>query len=318
MKTNNLDAWERNMQPLTIPEDGRLTTVIVPTVDTTRYSWLLNALISKEKPVPVMFCGDSGAAKTVTVQSAFKNLDADRYAYLSINFSSQTSSFDFQNIIEENIEKKTIKNYGPKTVGKKMIMFIDDLNMPKIDKYGTQPPNALLKFLVERNELYQRTGDLDLRNIIDMIHVGCISPPGGSNNKVDPRLMSLYCTFNVTFPSKESIQKIYSTLLGKHLQEFSDDVQSVVDSITQATLQLYYTCCEKLPRTPLKFHYIFNLRDLSRVYEGMYQSTPDKIKNKAAIVRLWRNECHRVFGDRMINETDVNLVQGEIIPGLIR
>ena len=55
------------MQPLTIPEDGRLTTVIVPTVDTTRYSWLLSALISKDKPVPVMFCGDSGAAKTVTV-----------------------------------------------------------------------------------------------------------------------------------------------------------------------------------------------------------------------------------------------------------
>lgn len=151
-----------------------------------------------------------------------------------------------------------------------MIMFIDDLNMPQIDVYGTQPPNALLKFLVERNQLYQRGGDLDLREIIDMMYVACVSPPGGSNNKVDPRLMSLYCTFNVTFPSKESIQKIYSTLLGKHLQEFPEDVQSVVDGVTQATLALYYMCCEKLPRTPLKFHYIFNLRDLSRVYEGLY------------------------------------------------
>jgi dynein heavy chain len=36
-------------------------------------------------------------------------------------------------------------------VGKKMVMFIDDLNMPKIDRYGTQSPNALLKFLVDRN-----------------------------------------------------------------------------------------------------------------------------------------------------------------------
>ena len=86
-----------------------------------------------------------------------------------------------------------------------MIMFIDDLNMPTIDRYGTQPPNALLKFLVERNELYQRTGELDLRCIIDMLYVACVSPPGGSNNRVDPRLMSLYNVFNVTFPSKESI-----------------------------------------------------------------------------------------------------------------
>lgn len=316
MKTNNLDAWERNMQPLHVPDDGRLTSVIVPTVDTTRYAWLLNALVSRQNPV--MFCGDSGSAKTVTVQSAFKQLDAEKYAFLNINFSSQTSSLDFQTIIEENIEKKTIRNYGPRTVGKKMVMFIDDLNMPTIDRYGTQPPNALLKFLVERNQLYQRTGDLDLRDIIDMMYVGCVSPPGGSNNRVDPRVMSLYCTFNVTFPSKESIQKIYSTLLGKHLQEFHDDIQGCVDAVTQATLQLYYTCLEKLPRTPLKFHYIFNLRDLSRVYEGLYLATVDKFKTKAAFVRLWRNECHRVFGDRLINETDVALVQEEIIPGLIR
>jgi len=116
--------------------------------------------------------------------------------------------------------------------------------------------------------------------------------------------MSLFNVFNVTFPSKESIQKIYSTLLGKHLDEFNDDIKGTVDTITQATLQLYYTCLEKLPRTPLKFHYIFNLRDLSRVYEGLYLATVDKFKTKASFVRLWRNECHRVFGDRLINNTD--------------
>lgn len=53
------------MAPLTVPEDGRLTSVIVPTVDTTRYSWLLSQLIKRKNPV--LFCGDSGAAKTVTV-----------------------------------------------------------------------------------------------------------------------------------------------------------------------------------------------------------------------------------------------------------
>lgn len=185
-----------------------------------------------------------------------------------------------------------------------MIMFIDDLNMPTIDRYGTQPPNALLKFLVENRKLYQRGGELELRDIIDMMFVACTSPPGGSNNRVDPRLMSLYNTFNVTQPSKESIQKIYCTLLSKHLQDFNDDIQGTVDLITQSTLQLYYACLEKLPRTPLKFHYIFNLRDLSRVYEGLYLSTVDKFKTKAQFVRLWRNECHRVFGDRLINSVD--------------
>jgi dynein heavy chain len=75
----------------------------------------------------------------------------EKYVVLTINFSSRTTSMDFQKNFEENIDKRSFKQYGPKTAGKQLILFIDDLNMPKIDKYGTQQPNALLKFLVERN-----------------------------------------------------------------------------------------------------------------------------------------------------------------------
>ena len=140
-----------------------------------------------------------------------------------------------------------------------------------------------------------------------------MTPPGGGNNRVDPRLMSLYDVFNITFPSKDSIQKIYSSMLKKHLLEFPDECISCIDQITQATLSLYYQCSEKLPRTPVKFHYIFNLRDLSRVYEGLMLSTTDQINTKAGLIRLWRNESLRVFSDRLINETDRTLVGDNLI-----
>jgi dynein heavy chain, axonemal len=191
----NLDLWEKKVPAYEPPADKKFASILVPTVDTTRYSWLLNALLQNKRPV--MFCGDSGTAKTVTVFSAFRQLDPEAYMFLSVNFSSRTTSKNFQDVVEENIDKKSLKSYGPKVLGKKMILFIDDLNMPVIDKYGTQQPNALLKFLVEKNQLYQRGGDLELRDIVDVQYVGCISPPNG-NNKVDPRLMSLYCVFNVT------------------------------------------------------------------------------------------------------------------------
>jgi dynein heavy chain len=114
-----------------------------------------------------MFCGDSGTAKTVTVESCFKGLDIDKFQILKINFSSRTTSLDFQNVMEENIDKKTFKQYGPKAAGKKMVVFIDDMNMPKIDVYGTQQPLALAHFLIGRKQLYQRGGDLELRDIVD-------------------------------------------------------------------------------------------------------------------------------------------------------
>ena len=87
--------------------------------------------------------------------------------FLNINFSSRTTSKDFQQIIEENIDKRTFKQYGPKASGKKMVVFIDDMNMPKIDVYGTQQPLALCLFLMGTQQLYQRGGDLELREIVD-------------------------------------------------------------------------------------------------------------------------------------------------------
>lgn len=73
-------------------------------------------------------------------------------------------------------------------------------------------------------------------------------------------------------------------------------------------MSIYFSIIEKLPRTPVKFHYIFNMRDISRVYEGLLQSTVDKYPNKGTFIRLWRNEVNRVFGDRLINNEDKELV----------
>ena len=50
--------------------------------------------------------------------------------------------------MEQMLQKRGGKTYQPKGKGK-LIYFIDDLNMPKIDIYGTQQPIALLKFLIE-------------------------------------------------------------------------------------------------------------------------------------------------------------------------
>ena len=54
---------------------------------------------------------------------------------------------DVQKTIEENVDKRSARTYGP-PAGRQLVVFIDDLNMPKIDVYGTQQPIALLKFLI--------------------------------------------------------------------------------------------------------------------------------------------------------------------------
>lgn len=53
-------------------------------------------------------------------------------------------------------------------------------------------------------------------------------------------------------------------------------IQEVCDKVTFCTLELYNYIIKDLPPTPSKFHYIFNLRDLSRVYSGLTLTKPDR------------------------------------------
>jgi dynein heavy chain len=54
--------------------------------------------------------------------------------------------------------------------------------------------------------------------------------------------------------------------------------------------------------TPAKSHYTFNLRDLSKVFQGMYQASAKKLTEAVGYFRLWAHETARVFCDRLTTE----------------
>ena len=56
--------------------------------------------------------------------------------------------------------------------------------------------------------------------------------------------------------------------------------------------------------TPAKFHYVFNLRDLSRIWQTILNITPDECDTPEMVVALWKHECTRVIADRFTNLED--------------
>jgi dynein heavy chain len=76
---------------------------------------------------------------------------------------------------------------------------------------------------------------------------------------------------------------------------------------------------EKMLPTPAKFHYIFNMRELSRVFQGIMLTPQATIKTGgfrceqgtvpfngggSTLLRIWKHECARVFSDKLTNLKD--------------
>lgn len=69
--------------------------------------------------------------------------------------------------MEANVSKRNKNIYGP-PVGKKLICFVDDMNMPQVDTYGTQQPIALLKLFLEYDGMYDRGKELNWKSFVDI------------------------------------------------------------------------------------------------------------------------------------------------------
>lgn len=87
-------------------------------------------------------------------------------------------------------------------------------------------------------------------------------------------------------------------------QEFTSDYLAVGQTIVQATLDVYKAAISNLLPTPAKSHYVFNLRDFSRVILGVCLIKKEQIEDKRTYTRLWVHEVLRVFYDRLIEDLD--------------
>ena len=70
---------------------------------------------------------------------------------------------------------------------------------------------------------------------------------------------------------------------------------------------MYNDVQKKFRPTPAKSHYTFNLRDLSKVFQGMSKTNARAIVSDDQMVKLWAHECLRVFQDRLISIEDRDL-----------
>ena len=158
------------------------------------------------------------------------------------------------------------RNYGPPGT-KKLIYFIDDMNMPEVDTYGTVQPHTLIRQHLDYQHWYDRA-KLTLKEIHNVQYVACMNPTAGSFT-INPRLQRHFSVFAVSFPGVEALKTIYQSIVSQHVSQggFVAQVQKSVDKIVTAALNLHQKVATTFLPTAIKFHYIFNLRDLSNIFQ---------------------------------------------------
>lgn len=62
-------------------------------------------------------------------------------------------------------------------------------------------------------------------------------------------------------------------MINQKLQNFEEGVKPIGNVITEATVELYNSVIQRFLPTPAKIHYLFNLRDISKV-EGRRHGCP--------------------------------------------
>ncbi|KAF4316938.1 hypothetical protein BBO99_00008166 [Phytophthora kernoviae] len=293
-----------------IPRDAQFTQVLVPTIDSERNAWLLDTLLRHH--FHVLCTGDTGTGKSVSIKKKLLSglnepagtSDAPPKFASSIflNFSAQTSANQTQDLIEAKLDKRRKGVLGP-PLGQSCVIFVDDLNMPAKETYGAQPPIELLRQWMGHGGWYNRK-DNSFTQLVDIQFIAAMGPPGGGRTRITQRYVRYFNLINFVPFDNESLRAIFTRITDWFLLNFPQAVKQLGGAVVSAAIDIYNTISQALLPTPAKSHYTFNLRDLSKVFQGAAQASSDTIKDGKDFVRLWSHECLRVFSDRLIDDKD--------------
>ena len=169
-------------------------------------------------------------------------------------------------MLDSKFEKRRKGFYGPPP-GKKYVVFVDDLNMPKKEQYGAQPPIELLRQWMDHHGWYDRKSkEKPFWIIEDIILVTAMGPPSGGRSHITNRITRHFNVIAYTDLEASSIKKIFLTILQHFVSRFAEPIRNMVETLTDAQLRVYNNVHKTLLPMPAKSHYLFNMRDFAKVF----------------------------------------------------
>ena len=282
--------------------------IVVPTLDTVRHESLLYTWLADHKPL--VLCSPPGSGKTMTLFSALRALPD--MEVVALNFSSATSPELLLKTFDHSCKYRKTPNgmvLSPVQLGKWLILFCDEINLPDMDKYGTQRVISFLRQMVEQRGFWRPTpgdssGEQSWVRIKRIQFVGACNPPTDPGRKpLTHRFLRHVPVVYVDYPGPTSLKQIYGTF-NRAMLRLVPSLRTFADPLTAAMVEFYLLSQERFTQD-MQPHYVYSPREMTRWVRGICEAIrPLETLSVEGLVRLWAHEALRLFQDRLVDDTE--------------
>lgn len=302
---------------------------VVPTSTTVRLESLLLDFLNSGAPQhssisPLLLCGPPGCGKSMLLTTTLRRIPNTSIA--SLSFSSETKPESILAALRGStvISKRPNGSFvlHPKSAGCRVVLFCDEVNLEKPDAFETQSSICLLRSLAEHGGFWDGTPPRWV--IVENIHiVAACNPEDNAGRYKLPERFLRHCTvISVELPTFEDLIIIYGTFVNSLLSRYHQQLRSRSMDLTTGMVEYFKCNKEKFCSDrvgPVKPHYIYSPRELSRWIRGMTQillSEHSDLEVSQACLSIpietaWKNvteafvyEARRLFCDRLVTETE--------------
>jgi hypothetical protein len=278
-----------------------------------------------------MLVGSTGTGKTAILSSVLRAFDPDHVASAPLTLSSLCDARAMQALLERPLEKRSGCRYGPPGGGsRRLVYFVDDLNMPMVDKYDTQPAVELARQYVDYGGWYDLAKGAGAMREVQGCQLAAAMNPSAGSFTVTPRMQRHFCCLAVGMPGAEVARSVYGQVLQGHLASFgpaggvggggggfSREVAALAPRLVDAAVELHRLVASTFLPSAVRFHYQFSMRELSAIVaDGLCRMTPAAFSSALPAARLWAHECERVFRDRLMTDADAARYD-ELLKGVV-
>lgn len=184
----------------------------------------------------------------------------------------------------------------------RLIYCIDDVSMPRMDRFGNQAPLELLRQAIESSSFYD-SESLALKVISGVSYMASLNPTAGSF-RVGGRLQRHFVAQAVDQPSPEALSAIFGTIVRGHFEAGGFDAGAGFDEgfaskVVQAGIELHRRAAAGIGVGEASLQRCFSMRDLTRVYKGMFQGSSERFGVPHKYASLMFHEFDRVYGDSL-------------------